>query len=566
MNSDLITGREGIGVLRAHGALVRTGAILCALAAASMAVAGLAAGDGSLLVRAAVPAVVGVALVGMLLFATYPIVPLSYVTGALIVGSDWIYGSEVTQVPAMVGIVVVGAVLAVVVDRARRWRYLGPWALGVVVAPVLWHGLSTQAVALAAIGLGSYLAAASLAITVRNALALSDRRYRSLLGAVPVAVFEQDWAEAKAELVRLRRRGVGDLGRYLTEHPEVVRRLADTVRVVDANPAAVDIFGACDFDQVAGFMGSSRVTDDNLSHYVAQLVAIAEGAGSFRGVCRTETFDGQELWLDVHWVSTTELGRPEIGSVVVAATDITALKVSERSKDELIDSLSHELRTPLTAVLGFARLLSDERQSLDDADRAEMLESIAREGTDLANVVDDLLTIAKIERDAIRVVHVSVDLRAQVAQVLEVWDPAESAAIRVAGESPRALGDPGRIRQILRHLLANARRHGGDDILVEFTAEGSVVGVVVSDDGPGLPPGEEERIFRPHQRGQTGDGLAPSLGFGLAISRHLARLMGGDVVYRREGNRTVFELSLPAYAERPAEGERPRIGLGTGHR
>ncbi len=570
MNARLIIGQGGAGS-PTRPALVRTGAAVCAVAAGVMAGVGMVGDDPSWFVRAAIPALVGIALLGMMLFARYPVVPLAFIVGGLIAGSHWLYGSAITRVPAMVGMVVVGAVLAVLVDREHRWRYLAPWGVGVAVAPYLWLGVGVEASALAALGVASFLLSASLAVTVRNVLVQSERRYRNLLNAVPVAVFEQDWACVKAELARLEDQGVVDLRSHLRDRPDVVRELVGRIRTIDSNPAAVAMFGAQDPDEVSRFMDPSRIADDDLRYYVDQFVAMAEGRTSSRGIWRTSRFDGRELWLDVHWVDTSADTASGMGSVVVAATDVTALKMSERSKDLLIESLSHELRTPLTAVLGFARLLSDGGEGIDEAERAEMLESITREGMDLANIVDDLLTIAKIERRAVRVVHVPVDLRAQIAQVLEAWDPADGARIRVVGPRSRALGDPARIRQILRHLVTNARRHGGSDITVELWRGDTVVGVRVCDDGPGVPPGDEERIFEPHHRAHEASGLAPSLGVGLTISRHLARLMDGDLGYHREDDRTVFELALPAMttidgradaypAERPAA---DRSGVGT---
>ena len=106
------------------------------------------------------------------------------------------------------------------------------------------------------------------------------------------------------------------------------------------------------------------------------------------------------------------------------------------------------------------------------------------------------------------------------------------------------LGDPGRVRQILRNLISNALRYGGDRIRVIVGADSSHL-VQVRDNGPGIPSEERERMFHPYQRAHDAPGVTASMGLGLTISRSLARLMNGDLEYRHEDGESVFELMLP---------------------
>jgi signal transduction histidine kinase len=216
-----------------------------------------------------------------------------------------------------------------------------------------------------------------------------------------------------------------------------------------------------------------------------------------------------------------------------------------RSKDELIASVAHELRTPLAAVVGFAQVLRDEDATLSEEERAEMIQLIVAEGMDLANVVEDLLVAAKSESGMLSVTRVSVDLRAQAAQVLESVGRDGVAHLEFMGPPVRGIGDPARVRQILRNLVSNALKYGGDQIRVVVNDTGSTARVAVVDDGSGVPPGEEERIFESYERAHSLTGLTPSLGLGLTVSRELARLMGGDLTYRRDAGESVFELTLP---------------------
>ncbi|MBK5268459.1 MAG: PAS domain S-box protein [Acidimicrobiia bacterium] len=221
------------------------------------------------------------------------------------------------------------------------------------------------------------------------------------------------------------------------------------------------------------------------------------------------------------------------------------LEASLRSKDQLIASISHELRTPLTAVVGFALVLQDAHSGLSGEERAEMIRTIADEGADLTNIVEDLLTAAKAEAGTLTVVHVPVDLRAQAAQVLETLHQQQTGRIELIGTGIRAIADPARVRQIIRNLISNALKYGGDTIEINVTGDQTTTRIAVTDNGPGIPPGQQERIFEAYQRAHHTPGLTASMGLGLTISRQLAHLMDGNLTYQHQIGQPTFELTLP---------------------
>lgn len=225
-----------------------------------------------------------------------------------------------------------------------------------------------------------------------------------------------------------------------------------------------------------------------------------------------------------------------------------------RAKDEFVASVSHELRTPLSAVLGFAQILRDESQSLTVAERQELTNTVANEANDIAGIVEDLLVAARSEIGALHVTQVPVDVRANVAQVVEVMSPTSQEIIQIGPQAAnlRAVGDPVRVRQIIRNLLSNAIRYGGDRITVDVVALDGTVLLAVSDNGPGIPRSEQERIFEAYEIAHDPGSQPSSVGLGLAVARRLARLMGGDLIYERTGNISVFELHLPR-AELPSK-------------
>lgn len=220
------------------------------------------------------------------------------------------------------------------------------------------------------------------------------------------------------------------------------------------------------------------------------------------------------------------------------------LRQTLRSKNELIASISHELRTPLTAVVGFAQILR-EPNDFPPEDRAAMIRSIVDEGLDLSNIVEDLLTVAKAEAGTLTVVKVPVDLRAQAAQVCESLREEDATKVSVEGPTRRVAADPGRVRQILRNLVSNALRYGGDNVVVRVIEEG-LPRIQVVDNGAGIPVEDRERIFESYQKAHDAPGVAGSVGLGLSISRKLARLMGGDLTYAQPDGYSIFELSFAA--------------------
>ena len=215
------------------------------------------------------------------------------------------------------------------------------------------------------------------------------------------------------------------------------------------------------------------------------------------------------------------------------------------SKTDFVASVSHELRTPLTSVIGFAELLMDSSSEFNREQRHDLLGAIADQGYELANIVEDLLVAARSEMGDLNVSQVSVNLKAQTAQVLESMRTEEASSIIISGDPQFAIADPQRVRQILRNLLTNAIRYGGLDIGVRIgEPEDGLVTVVVSDDGDGISDDARERILERYEQEGDDTGVSDSFGLGLAISRALARLMGGELACQRT-EVTEFILSLP---------------------
>ena len=210
------------------------------------------------------------------------------------------------------------------------------------------------------------------------------------------------------------------------------------------------------------------------------------------------------------------------------------------SKDEFVASVSHELRTPLTGVVGFASELSHSWDEYGEEERRDMVRLISEQGQDVAEIVDDLLAAARAEAGTLTVQLGDVD----VIEVVSVLAEMEGLDVATTGSPTPALADPARLRQVLRNLTTHARRYGGERRRLELNTDGSMLHIRMCDDGPGISGPDPERVFESYERSHEAIGQPGSVGLGLSVARTLARLMGGDVTYHREGPVTVFDCSL----------------------
>jgi signal transduction histidine kinase len=217
-----------------------------------------------------------------------------------------------------------------------------------------------------------------------------------------------------------------------------------------------------------------------------------------------------------------------------------------RDRSSFLASVSHELRTPLTAVLGYANLLAEPNPSLDEGVRTEMVQDMTDQAWDLAGIVEDLLAVARTEIGELSVVSVPVNLKANVAQVVESMG-GRGGQVEVTGDpSINGLGDPARFRQIVRNLLSNALSHGEEPYNVDISASDDRAILTVRDGGNGVPRALVESIFDQYVSG--GGGESPGrVGIGLWISRELANLMGGQISYHRDEGETRFQVSIPRF-------------------
>ena len=393
-----------------------------------------------------------------------------------------------------------------------------------------------------------------LEATARSRVELSEIHYRNIFLHSPIAMWEEDFSEVSAWLGALKAAGVRDLGRYFADRPAELDHALSLIIVRDANHAAADLFEAESRDQLLGPLDPTTITDKNST--IDELQALWAGDSRHDREMVGCSVKGNRIDGILHWRAPTVGMKRDLTRVLVAIADITERKAAEermaeliRSKDEFLAAVSHELRTPLTTVYGAAESLQEQWTDLDDELKRELLDLIATESNDLAHLIEDLLVAARADIGTIVVRRMPIEIDAEVEMVRQAIAQERGVQIDTTGIEGWANADPLRFRQIVRNLIVNAIRYGGDIVRIESRTNLDGCFLYVWDNGDGIPEDRREAIFQPYKRAHSSAGLPGSVGLGLSISRQLAQLMGGDLSYDYQTGWSVFILRLPLHIE-----------------
>jgi len=245
----------------------------------------------------------------------------------------------------------------------------------------------------------------------------------------------------------------------------------------------------------------------------------------------------------------------DLHSAVVNITDITHFKEAEEMKSAFVSAVSHELKTPLALILGYADTLARQDVEWDDKTIREGLATIKEESERLTRLVDNLLDTARIQAGglSLRFAPTQLDrLAAEVTEEFRVLDTGHLFTLDFPPDFPPARCDPERVRQVLNNLLSNAIKYSPPGSLVRVSGwiEDDFVGVAVSDEGPGIPPDQRERVFERFARGNDPQvRRTKGAGLGLYISRGIVEAHGGRIwVDSSPGSGTTIRFTVPRMA------------------
>ena len=344
-------------------------------------------------------------------------------------------------------------------------------------------------------------------------------------------------------------------------------------RTVWANPALADLLGVTHPDELTGmgpdsfvrdageglpdWLGGERAAEPSRTVECAlaapgarpravRVRALGEGRFEFVDVSRLRELEGE-----VHRLAAELLAARRAADVLQ-----TRLERVQREREMLLSTVSHELQTPLTVMAGFNRLLLAERVGPLSPEQRHFLEESAKSCRRLSTFVANLIE-AEGERGAGRPLELmDAELAPTLHAVADLLRPLarerrQTLEVTPSPRAGRARFDPARIEQVLINLIGNAIKYGRAGGTIALASQPLQAGghrlveVSVRDDGPGVPPGDRERIFQPFVRGS--DREEAGIGLGLAISRRIVDAHGGALgVEDAPGGGSRFWFTLPA--------------------
>ncbi len=225
---------------------------------------------------------------------------------------------------------------------------------------------------------------------------------------------------------------------------------------------------------------------------------------------------------------------------------------TEQLRNTLLSSISHDLRTPLTSITGAASTLLDVETTLKEQQRRELVESIYDEAERLNTLVRNLLDMSKLESGAMKVNKEPQALEEIVGYVLDRMERqlhGRELRAQVPMDLPPVPMDSVLVSQVFVNLIENATKYTPPNTPIEISAthdaQNSVVRVAVADSGPGLPKGEESRVFDKFHR--LTNGVGSGAGLGLAICRAIVNAHGGRIwAENREGGGARVCFTIPS--------------------
>ena len=237
------------------------------------------------------------------------------------------------------------------------------------------------------------------------------------------------------------------------------------------------------------------------------------------------------------------------------------LEVASKHKSQFLANMSHELRTPLNAILGYTELIVDSIYGEVPEKIREVLDRVQASGRHLLGLINDVLDLSKIEAGQLTLALNDYSMKEVVQTVftaVESLATEKNLALKVTlpSDLPPAKGDDRRISQVLLNLVGNAIKftEAGEVHVRVATSDGGFV-VSVADTGPGIPEGDQEKIFEEFQQvDNSSTRKKGGTGLGLAIARRIIGMHGGRIwVESSLGKGSTFRFTLPVRVERQVE-------------
>jgi len=251
----------------------------------------------------------------------------------------------------------------------------------------------------------------------------------------------------------------------------------------------------------------------------------------------------------------------KLQGLVLSLIETTERKKLDQLKDEFIGMVSHEMRTPLTVVMGVLNTLLSDWEKISQEDTRQLMLDAASESEELSHILENLLELSRAKANKLTLNPEEVDIKVVLLEVMngvKKLTTIHRMSLSLSPDLPLISVDPLRLKRILYNLLENAVKYSpnGGDIKISARVRGEEMVVSIKDQGKGMSPEEQERIFNPFER------LAPmseakGIGLGLMVCQRLVEAHQGRIwVESEQGKGSTFYFTLPLNRVEEASGHR----------
>lgn len=326
----------------------------------------------------------------------------------------------------------------------------------------------------------------------------------------------------------------------------VLQRLPDGLVVVDAKLHVLEANAR--FGKMVGITDPAGRALYDLLRNRALYDVFGETVATGQPGERTVRLADEIVWQ----VSVVALPAGYRAAAVGVLRDVTRLERTESMRRTFIADVSHELRTPIASIAAAAETLAEAEP--DEAESKHLLDLIRRQSDRMRELIDDLMDLAQIESGAVELERSDLSLASLLSETAADFSAAAAARriylVTEADPSLSVEGDRRRLSQVVRNLIDNAIKFSPEAGTVTLSArrEGKDAILSVTDEGPGIPHSERDKIFqRFYQVDRSRSKSRPGAGLGLAIAKHLVQLHGGAVEVESElGRGSTFRVRFPA--------------------